>query len=62
MQESCFASGVRVGISNFHYMVGLCVFAVLLVSERDMLSLVRLSVVCNARAPYSGDLNFWQYF
>jgi len=23
LQESCFASGVRVGISNFRYMVGL---------------------------------------
>jgi len=27
-----------------------------------MLSLVRLSVVCNARAPYSGSSNFRQYF
>ena len=24
LQESCFASGMRVGISNFYYMVGLC--------------------------------------
>jgi len=37
---------------------------VLLVSERVryMLSPVRLSVVCNARAPYSGGSNFRQYF
>jgi len=27
-----------------------------------MLSPVRLSVVCNVRAPYSGDSNFRQYF
>ena len=27
-----------------------------------MLSPVRVSVVCNARAPYSGGLNFRQYF
>jgi len=26
------------------------------------LSVCRLSVVCNARAPYSGGSNFWQYF
>jgi len=32
-----------------------------LFSER-MLSPVRLSVVCNVRAPYSGGSNFWQYF
>jgi len=29
---------------------------------RYMLSSVRLSVVCNARAPYSGGSNFRQYF
>ena len=27
-----------------------------------MLSPVRLSVVCNVRAPYSDGSNFWQYF
>ena len=32
------------------------------VNFRYMLSPVRLSVVCNVRAPYSGGLNFRQYF
>ena len=40
----------------------------LVFSERElkfmfaMSSAVRLSVVCNVRAPYSGDSNFRQYF
>ena len=33
-----------------------------LANVRYMLSPVRLSVVCNVRAPYSGGSNFWQYF
>jgi len=40
MQESCFASGVRVGISNFYYMVGLlcdCLQYYLIVSERELM-------------------------
>ena len=67
-------SGVRVGISNFRYTVGLfdCLQYYLLanvnVSKRVtftfaicyMLSPVRLSVVCNARAPFSGGSNFRQ--
>jgi len=32
------------------------------VRVRYMLSLVRLSVVCNVRVPYSGGSNFRQYF
>jgi len=35
------------------------------VNSRDiryMLSPIRLSSVCNAHAPYSGDCNFPQYF
>jgi len=34
----------------------------LYVHVRYMLSPFRLSVVCNARAPYSGGSNFRQYF
>ena len=37
-------------------------FQNLLFSVRYMLSPVRLSVVCNVRAPYSGGSNFRQYF
>jgi len=33
-----------------------------LANVRYMLSPVRLSVVCNVRAPYSGGSNFRQYF
>ena len=32
------------------------------VNVRYLLSPVRLSVVCNVRAPYSGGSNFRQYF
>jgi len=32
------------------------------VNFRYLLSFVRLSVVCNARAPYSGGLKFRQFF
>jgi len=32
------------------------------ISERELLSHVRLSSVCNAPAPYSGGSNFRQYF
>jgi len=34
----------------------------LIFSVRYLLSPVRLSVVCNVRAPYSGGSNFRQYF
>jgi len=42
IQESCFASGVRVGISNFRYMVGLfgCLQYYLL---RSLYAIARLS-------------------
>jgi len=42
-----------------------CVFVWTVFSERElrnMLSPVRLSSVCNVRAPYSGGSNFPQYF
>jgi len=59
-------SGVRVGISNFRYMVGLCDrlqhYLLAKLNVRYMLSPVRLSVVCNASAPYLGGSNFRQYF
>jgi len=57
---------MRVGISEIYYMVGLydCLQFYLLanVHVRNMLSPVRLSVVCNARTPYSDGSNFRQYF
>jgi len=46
-------------------------FTIIIISERELtftfaicyrLSVCRLSVVCNVRAPYSGGSNFRQYF
>ena len=39
-----------------------CLGSVAFFSERELLSPVHLSSVCNIRAPYSGGSNFWQYF
>ena len=54
LQESCFASGVRVGISNFRYMVGLFdrlqYYLLANVNSRSHLlyAIARPSVVCLA--------------
>jgi len=48
---------LRFVISN-----GACVKFLLVFSKRSLYAATRLSVIGNARAPYSGGCNLWQFF